>query len=347
MKKWVVGICLCLLFVSVGLTFSACNSNTSAESVAVTSVVFEKPFVYAEYQERVELHYKVYPSNATPTNVNFSYQTEVGNITLNESLLSQGIVYINKPQNVENSGKIKITINVDGKTDDCTVQLKPYPSNLSLNIPEEQTLSVLRGQSIQLPLMVTNDYGTNTSPFEMYHFTFTTPNGISINKNGVLFCAENYPSSTATITATIKYHGRDDVVFEFEINVLPQKPQEVTLVHPTLGTLSTEKETSCALSVGETLALNVYAANRVAGGTQQVPYLNVKAYAVVAGNASNKNISITALPTENGATLTLTFQGVTGESGESLAFTLYVGVDGEKGPILQEYTFVINFQKSV
>ena len=345
MKKWVVGICLCLLFVSVGLTFSACNSNTSAESVAVTSVVFEKPFVYAEYQERVALHYKVYPSNATPTNVNFSYQTEVGNITLNESLLSQGIVYINKPQNVENSGKIKITINVDGKTDVCTVQLKPYPSNLSLNIPEEQTLSVLRGQSIQLPLMVTNDYGTNTSPFEMYHFTFTTPNGISINENGVLFCAENYPSSTATITATIKYNGRDDVVFEFEINVLPQKPQEVTLVHPTLGTLSTEKETSCTLSVEKTLTLDVYATNRVAGGTQQVPYLNVKAYAVVADNTSNKNISITASSTENGATLALTFQGI--NSGESLSFTLYVGVDGEDGPILQEYTFVINFQASV
>lgn len=347
MKKWVVGICLCLLFVSVGLTFSACNSNTSAESVAVTSVVFEQPVLYAEYQERVKLPYKVYPSNATPTNVNFSYTTKGGkNITLNESLLSQGIVYINKPQNVENSGEIEITINVDGKTDDCTVYLKPYPRNLSLNIPENQTLSVLRGQSIQLPLMVTNDYDTNTSPFEMYHFTFTTPNGISINENGVLFCAENYPSSTATITATIKYHGRDDVVFEFTINVLPQKPQEVTLVHPTLGTLSTEKETSCTLSVGETLALNVYATNRVAGGTQQVPYLNVKAYAVVADNASNKKISITALPTEDGATLTLTFQGIHSDeslSSESLSFTLYVGVDGEKGPILQEYTFVINF----
>lgn len=342
MKKFLATVCICCLLASVGLVFSACDSNQTANTVSVTSVAFEKSMVYAEYQQEVQLKYKVYPSNATPTNVNFSYKAEAGqNIQLNETRLAKGVVYINLPTTPANSGTVLVTVNVDGKTDVCTVYLKPYPQKLSLQT-EGQKLSVMRGGSVQLPLLVQTYDEKSIVPFDMYTLEYETPDGIFISKNGVLTCAENYAGSTASITARIKYSGRTDVTYTFEVDVLPQKPNKVTLTDSELGNLTPGQTVTYSFSsIQSGKTLQVFATNQVAGGTQRVPYLQVTAMILMQDAPVGEEVLVKAEATADGAQISFDFSKITQAPEEPITFTLFLTVEGENGPILQEYTFEI------
>ncbi|MEG1581550.1 MAG: hypothetical protein RR334_00115 [Clostridia bacterium] len=214
-------ISLILVAISSLVVFAGCNKNENL-AVGVSSVLFVSREIEAEFYEEKDLKFKVYPNNATYSNVTYSISSEpTSDNTLlqpkniSKEKLKEGKLVINKPNiNIPVKGSINIMVNVDGKTSECKITLKPVLTKIEFS---KTSIDINPKSYSYLSLKS----GEEAVDLNKYNVEFSTSRGdieIIDKRLGLIYCKELANQGPVEIEATLTY-GIDKYTAKTTVNI--------------------------------------------------------------------------------------------------------------------------------